>query len=466
MNKAKGRVKFTAKMSILVVLISIVSIYTIVGATENMKAVRDVALVELDEAVRATGTDLTEGEIDAIIADATTNIQTELKSNQDSFFFITVAFVAMAINWTVYMAVDTVKSFKTASYLAKEMADGDFTNEVPAKFIGRTDEVGDLMKGLQKIEDNMKDLIGAIQEQAKSLDHVVKHTDDNLGELTREITTVSATTQELAAGNKATASSAEQVDVMSGEIGNAAKSMAGHAQDGAAKVEEIYARASQTKNHIISSRQETAEVQSEIRESLSEALENAKVVEQIEVLAESIMGIASQTNLLALNASIEAARAGEAGKGFAVVADEIRNLAEQSSSTVGHIQDVTDKVRTAVANLASDAERLLRFVSEEVSASFEEFEKMADNYSADATYVDGLVTDFSATAQELLSSVDGVALSISEVSRAANDGAESTGEIANRVAVVAEQADRIEELIGDAREAAAALREDIKQFRV
>ena len=159
-------------------------------------------------------------------------------------------------------------------------------------------------------------------------------------------------------------------------------------------------------------------------------------------------------------------RAGEAGKGFAVVADEIRNLAEQSSNTVGHIQDVTDKVRAAVANLANDAERLLRFVSEDVSASFDVFGKMADDYSDDANYVDGLVTDFSATAQELLSSVDSVALSISEVSRAASDGAANTGEIANHISTVAEQAERIEELIGQARAAASALRDDIKQFQV
>ena len=62
-------------------------------------------------------------------------------------------------------------------------------------------------------------------------------------------------------------------------------------------------------------------MKAEISGSLIQALEEAKVVEQIEVLAQSIMGITAQTNLLALNASIEAARAGEAGKGFAVVAD-------------------------------------------------------------------------------------------------------------------------------------------------
>ncbi len=90
----------------------------------------------------------------------------------------------------------------------------------------------------------------------------------------------------------------------------------------------------------------------EIRGRLEQALKEAKVVEQIGVLADSILAITGQTNLLALNASIEAARAGEAGKGFAVVAEEIRVLAEQSKDAVANIQAVTENVDNAVGNLA------------------------------------------------------------------------------------------------------------------
>jgi methyl-accepting chemotaxis protein len=58
---------------------------------------------------------------------------------------------------------------------------------------------------------------------------------------------------------------------------------------------------------------------------------------EISSILDMIHSISSQTNLLALNASIESARAGEAGKGFAVVADEIRKLAEQSGKAASNI---------------------------------------------------------------------------------------------------------------------------------
>ena len=197
-----------------------------------------------------------------------------------------------------------------------------------------------------------------------------------------------------------------------------------------------------------------------------EALENAKVVEQIGVLAESIMGITSQTNLLALNASIEAARAGEAGKGFAVVADEIRNLAEQSASTVGNIQEVTERVQTAVARLTTDAKRLLEFVGGDVTESFNDFEKMADNYNEDANYVEELVTDFSAASEQLLASVSGEVANIQEVTKAANDGAASTGSIAERVTNVDRQAEDMRVLMKQTQEASLMLRKDTKKFTV
>lgn len=131
----------------------------------------------------------------------------------------------------------------------------------------------------------------------------------------------------------------------------------------------------------------TRSIHEEINESLTKALEDIKVVDQINVLAKSIMDITGQTNLLALNASIEAARAGEAGKGFAVVADEIRVLAEQSKAAVAHIQEVTGNVTAAVENLANDAERLLEFVGNDVVESLGGFAEMANSYNSDAANV-------------------------------------------------------------------------------
>jgi methyl-accepting chemotaxis protein len=77
--------------------------------------------------------------------------------------------------------------------------------------------------------------------------------------------------------------------------------------------------------------------------------------------------ISDQTNLLALNAAIEAARAGDNGRGFAVVADEVRALAGNSEksaqdiqalaeSIVGEVRSVAERIRAAAQNAADEAQ--------------------------------------------------------------------------------------------------------------
>lgn len=79
--------------------------------------------------------------------------------------------------------------------------------------------------------------------------------------------------------------------------------------------------------------------------SVSELLHSTKKIDEI---LKTVQDFYKQTQLLALNASIESARAGEAGKGFAVVATEIRNLAENSSHSVGEISSILNEIQNAI----------------------------------------------------------------------------------------------------------------------
>ena len=379
---------------------------------------------------------------------------------------IAVVMEVILISVLTLITISIVKPLKKSLAHIEEIAQGDFSKEFEQDLLKRKDDFGQLADSLEKMRSEMNELIGEVKSEALEITGMVQEIDTSLQALDDQIENVSATTEELAAGMEETAASSEEINAMSHEIESAAKSIAERSQDGANEADEIRERAVKIKKDTDENDRRTRSIHEEINESLTKALDDIKVVDQINVLAKSIMDITGQTNLLALNASIEAARAGEAGKGFAVVADEIRVLAEQSKAAVAHIQEVTVNVTAAVENLANDAERLLEFVGNDVVESLGGFAEMANSYNSDAANVDSLVTDFSASSEQLLASINGVMDAISDVSKTATEGATGTTDIAEKVGIVVQETEAIKQKAETTYHSAEKLQKNVERFIV
>lgn len=346
------------------------------------------------------------------------------------------------------------------------LSEGDFVTELPEEITNRTDEYGDIIQELEQARENIGGMVAGARLIAEKMIGTVSESYTSVQNFDRETQNVAGTAENLAASMEETAASAEQISNMISQIEDAAKSIAEHSQEGAQDAAQIHDRANNAKEVALNSHEKAHNVNVEIKANLSKSLEDAKIVQEIDKLTQAIMGIASQTNLLALNASIEAARAGEAGKGFAVVAEEIRNLAEQSQSTAQHIQSITESVNKAVGALSGDASRLLEFISTDVSRAFHEFDEIASHYDQDAGVMDQLVTDFSATSQELLASIGSISSSAGDVDKASQDGAQGVTAIAASSDDLKEQAKRLLDRMQQAQDVSKQLEQDMRKFKV
>ncbi|MNB91146.1 Methyl-accepting chemotaxis protein PctC [compost metagenome] len=326
-------------------------------------------------------------------------------------------------------------------------------------------EIGLLADGFNEMIATQQKLIQDIKMSSGSISRALDNTEKNVFALDGSISEISAITEELSAGMQQTAASMQEMNASTDEIEHAVSGIARKAQEGAEAAGRINERADRLKEAAAASRMQADAVYGQSEEKLRSAIEQSKSIAQIQVLSGAILEIAAQTNLLSLNASIEAARAGDAGRGFAVVAEEIRKLADTSRETVSEIQNVTEAVVDAVAKLVDGAENMLRYMGGQVRKDYDSMQETGERYSEDAVYIEALVTDFSATSEQLLASIQSMLTAIAETSSATNEGAAGAGSIAVQAEQIIGKSGGIVAEMEDIKLSSAQLQQAVSRFK-
>ena len=341
------------------------------------------------------------------------------------------------------------------------VAAGDLSRSIPTELSERADEIGTVVKALGKMQGFMKQ----VHEEAEQTDAMVAELEEMLHGLNNDTQDMSAVTEEMSAGMEETAASTSSVRHLSGELRDGIKGAADATYASEQYTHEVAQRAADLRTSMEQSRLNTRQIYRGTKTSVAEAIESAKVVEQIDRLTLEISDIAEQTNLLALNASIEAARAGEAGHGFAVVAGEVGKLAAQSRGTAEKINELTGQVTGSVQALSNGTHKLLTFIDENIRSDYDLMDKTAVQYKEDAEYFRKNAAATTARSQHLLDSVSEMNAAMEGIRNATHEGAEGNTRIAEKVVSMAAEYEKILAKVRSFKEGTARLKNLVAAFK-
>lgn len=249
-----------------------------------------------------------------------TNAKAAINTGISSVVIITIVLIILIIAISIFTTRAMLKPLKKVNRDLARIASGDLSKRSHPR---SKDEFGTLLNNINKLSEDLTNLIGAISSDAHELDSSAIKTSEKGQQMTvvaQQQLERSAQATSLAHNMLINSQAVyEQADKTSSEITNASQ----FAND----VNEIANQNSLSIETLLQ----------RLDKAVGSTEELAQYTQLIEAIVETISSIAEQTNLLALNAAIEAARAGENGRGFAVVADEVRSLAARTQTSTSEI---------------------------------------------------------------------------------------------------------------------------------
>lgn len=343
-----------------------------------------------------------------------------------------------------------------------DQSEGDLTKRIS---ILSNDEISDLGNGINTFMGKLQSIMKMIIENSRKLEEVVSEVQESVRTSNDSASDLSAVTEELSATMQEVGHSATIINQNADSVRSEVEMIADKSNSINEYSKRMKENADKMELDAKTNMQETSTKVQEILEVLNQAIEDSKSVEQVNGLTNDILKISSQTNLLALNASIEAARAGEAGKGFAVVADEIRQLAASSRQTANRIQEINSVVINAVHNLAGHSNNLVEYMTDSILPEFENFVSSGEQYRDNATYIEGVMNEFTTKTDDLKRAVDEIAASIETITDAIEDGARGVTGAAESTQVLVTDMENISNRMDENQLIAAALQKETDVFK-
>lgn len=356
--------------------------------------------------------------------------------NRMTLFFIIVLCVVFIAAYVLSKAISnyTTKPLKRISEAAGHAKEGDFTHEVDALLLKRSDEFGELGVAFSAMMDSFKDIIS----------HLIKAT---------EILDLS--TEKLVTSSDESTEILSEIIVQAGQLSRTAQDDIDHANEVVKSISEMsegsenVAKNTDMLNGLIKNNVTFATTGADMMKETSSLIDKAVIsyteieskmkslqtsAKNIGSITDTILNISGQTNLLALNAAIEAARAGEAGRGFAVVANEIRNLADQSNKSAGNIThlitgiqediaqthvlfDITSKFLHQVVEESQKTMMQIQEIlvdSQKAALEIDEISAVTEEHAATTAHIDEKMNSMLETITETLTTANAMAVLIDE----------------------------------------------------
>ncbi len=418
--------------------------------------------------------ELTTKNTNQVVTDAASSLSAS--TTVVTIMLIIVLVLGVIVSITITRMI--VKPLATTQVFAQDVAAGQMDNELD---VHTTDETGKLADALRSMVAALKQNIAeanAKSEQAAKATEEAKAAMARAEEAARKaesakregmlaaagqlegmVEIISSASTELSAqieqsdhGASESAQRLQEAATAMNEMNATVQEVARNAGSASSASTDTKAKAEAGEHvvqQVVQSIGEVHEVSLQLKEDMVQLNERAQDISRIMGV---ISDIADQTNLLALNAAIEAARAGEAGRGFAVVADEVRKLAEKTmastqdvSNAIRAIQESTDKSMGAVDNAVQRISEATSLANQSGTA----LEEIVATVEATSDQVQAIA----AASEEQSAASEEINRSIIEVNDMSRLTAEAMAGANQAVADLANQANKLNSLIQEMKNA-------------